>query len=109
MKYNYQGLKSKENTSKPTLLYNDRKKRSIQKKLYLRAVVFLDNKSTMDLFCDPDLVEYIKKVKGPLRIQSNGREMSANQKAEIPGYTRRVCFIRRDVINIIALKKRNEQ
>ena len=105
MKYNYQGLKSKENTSKPTLLYNDRKKRSIQKKLYLRAVVFLDNKSTMDLFYNPYLVEDIKKVRVTLRIQSNGGEISVNKKSKIHGYNRRVWFSRRDITTIIFMKK----
>ena len=52
----------------------------MHKKLELRTVVLLDNKSTMDLFCDQDLVEDIKKVKGPLRIQSNGGEIHATRK-----------------------------
>ena len=81
----------------------------MNKKPDLRTVVLIDNKYNIDLLCNPYLVEDIKKVKGPLRIQSNGREMSANKKAEIPGYTRRVCFSRRAVINIIVLKKINEQ
>ena len=59
----------------------------------------------MNLFYNPDLVEDINKVKRNLRIQSNGGEMSVNQKAKIPGYNMRVWFNRRDITNIIALKK----
>ena len=44
----------------------------------------------MDILCNPDLVEDIEKVNMPLRIQSNGGEMSVNQKAKIPGYNKRV-------------------
>ena len=72
MKENYQGLEPKDNTVEQTILYNNRKKRSIYNKLYLRAVALLDNKSTMDLLYNPDLVED-KKVKIPLRIQINVR------------------------------------
>ena len=81
----------------------------MHKKLELRTVVLLDNKSTMDLFCDPDLVEDIKKVKGPLRIQSNGGEIHANQKAKISGYKKRVWFRRRAITNITVLKNLTEQ
>ena len=68
LKDNYQGIQPKDNTYEHTLLYNDRKKRSIHKNLDLRTVVLLDNESTMDLFYNTDLVEDIKKVKRPLRI-----------------------------------------
>ena len=43
-------------------------------------MVLLDKKSNMDIFCNPDLVDDIKKLKGHLRIHSNSGEMSANQK-----------------------------
>ena len=104
----YQGMKPKYNTAKQNLLYNYRKKRSIHKKLDLRTVVLLYNESTMDLFCNPDLVENIKDVKRPLRIHSNGGEMSVNNKSKIPGYNKRVWFSRRDITNIIALKSLTE-
>ena len=71
-------------------------------------MVLLDNESTMDLFCNPDLVEDIKKVNRPLRIQSKGGEMSINQKEKIPGYNNNVWFSRRDITKIIALKNLTE-
>ena len=61
LKYNHQGLEPKDNTYKQTILYNDRKNISMHKKLDMRILVLLDNGSTMDLFCKPDLVEYIKR------------------------------------------------
>ena len=45
-----------------------------------------------------------KKVKGPLRIQNNGREMYVHYKEKITGYNRRAWFSRRDITNIIDLK-----
>ena len=63
----------------------------------------------MDLLQNPELFEYIKKVKGPLRIQINGVEMSANQKENITGYNKRVWFIIRAITNTIALKNLTEQ
>ena len=67
-------------------------------------MVLLDNKSIMDLFCNPYLVEDINKIKGILRIQSNGGEISVNKKSKIPGYNKRVWFSRRDITNIIEPK-----
>ena len=78
-------MEPKENTSELTLFYKYRNKKSMHKNIYLRKVVLLENKYNMDLFYNPDLVGDIKKVKGTLRIQINGREMYANQKANIPG------------------------
>ena len=65
-------MEPKDNISKQTFLYYNIKKRSIHKRLDLRIVVLLDNKSTMNLFCNLNLVEDIKKVKGALSIHSNG-------------------------------------
>ena len=66
-------------------------------------MVLLYNESTMDIFCNPDFVEYIKKLNRPLRIQINGGEMSINQKENILGCNRRVWFSRKAITNIIAL------
>ena len=55
------------------------------------------------------MVEDIKKIKGPLRIHSNGGEMSVDQKAKIPRYNKRMWFIRRAITVIIAPKRLTEQ
>ena len=97
-------MEPREETAEQALIYNDKKKRAIHKKLYIRTVVLLDNKSTMDLFCNPDLVEYIQKVKEPLRIQYNGRDVSVNQKYNVPGYNNKVWFSRIYITKIVELK-----
>ena len=74
------------------------------KKLYLSTVVLLDNNYTMDLFCNPDLVEFNRKSKKPLMIQSNGGDISVNQKAHKSGYNKKLWFRRIVITNIIALK-----
>ena len=63
LKNNYRGMKPKENTARYNILYNYIKKRYIHKKLELSTVVLLDNKSTMELLWNTDLVEN-KKAKG---------------------------------------------
>ena len=78
-------MEPKDNTSGQTIIYNERKKRYIHKNLDPSTVVLLEKESTMDLLYNPDLVEYIKKMKVLLRIQSNGREIYVNQKTNIPG------------------------
>ena len=78
MKDNYQGLEPKDDTSKQNLLYIDRKKRYMHKNLDLRTVVLLENESTMDIFCNPELAEDIKKVKRLFRLQSNGGKITIN-------------------------------
>ena len=64
MKEKCLGIEPREEIVEQTLLYNDKKKRSMHKNIDLSIVVLLDNESTMDLFCDPDLVEDIYKSKG---------------------------------------------
>ena len=109
LKDNYQGLESKDNTPGQTILYNEKNERPIQKNLDLRTVFLIENESNTELFCNPDLVEDIKKVKITLRIQSNGGEMSVNKKANKPVYNKRVWFSRRDITNILSLKNLTEQ
>ena len=65
-------MEPKDNKAKQTLLYNEKKKISMHKKIDLRTVVLIDSNSTLNLFCNPYLVED-KKVKIPLRIQINVR------------------------------------
>ena len=43
----------------------------MQNNIDLNKVVLLDNESTMNLLCNPDLVEYIQNVKETFTIQIN--------------------------------------
>ena len=78
--------------------------KAMHNKVDQRTVVLLYSEYTMDLFCNPDLVEYIQKVKEPLRIQYNGRDVSVNQKYNVPGYNNKVWFSRIYITKIVELK-----
>ena len=71
LRENFAGIDPREETAEQTLLYNDNKKRAMYNKIDLRTVVLLENEYTMDLFCNPHLVEDINKVKKHLTIQIN--------------------------------------
>ena len=43
-----------------------------------------------------------------MKIQSNSREVSVNNKAKIPGYNKMMWFSRRDITNIVALNNLTE-
>jgi uncharacterized protein YodC (DUF2158 family) len=47
----------------------------------LKNVTSLDRQSTMDLFCNPKLVNNMTKTSNDVRLKSNGRTMTVNHKA----------------------------
>ena len=71
--------------------------------LDLREIVLLDNQSTMDLFCNPKLVNSIFKSNNHMRLKSNGGTMRVNHKASIAGYMNKVWFDKKAITNIVAL------
>ncbi len=77
--------------------------------LDLRNVIVLDSKSTMDLFCNPELVKNVTKTSHKMRLQSNGGSMSVNHKASIEGYNKKVWFSKNAITNIIALSNLIQQ
>jgi uncharacterized protein YodC (DUF2158 family) len=72
-------------------------------KLDLRKVILLDSQSTMDLFCNPNLVENVTKTSNVMNLQSNGGTMQIRHKASITGYHHDIWFSRFAINNIIAL------
>jgi hypothetical protein len=72
-------------------------------KLDIKEVILLDSQSTMDLFCNADLVRKISKSRFNTRLKSNGGTMVVTRKATVEGYNKAVWFSTRAITNIIAL------
>jgi len=56
------------------------------KDLDLCEVILLDSQSTIDLFCNPELVEKIWETQETLNLSSNGSKMSVKMKCRLLGY-----------------------
>jgi hypothetical protein len=78
-------------------------------KIDLKEVILLDNQSTMDLFCNADLVSTISKSISSMRLKSNGGTMVVTRKATMEGYNKTVWFSTRTNTNIIALRNLIDQ
>ena len=61
-------------------------------KLNLKKVILLDSQSTMDLICDPALVELTFKSSHSMRLKSNGGTMEVKKQAIMPGYHAHVWY-----------------
>jgi len=79
------------------------KKRGPKLNLALRNIILLDSQSTMDLFCNPQLVNKIRKSTKFMKLQSNGGTMTVRHKASITSYNYEVWFDKNAITNIIAL------
>jgi uncharacterized protein YodC (DUF2158 family) len=55
-------------------------------KLDLKKAILLDSQSTMDLICDPALVELTFKSSHSMRLKSNGGTMEVKEQATMLGY-----------------------
>ena len=77
--------------------------------LYLKYIILLDNQSTMDLFCNIDLVNKISKSSSKMQLQSNGGTMTVNRKATLPGYKKRVWYNTNAITNILSLQNLIDQ
>jgi hypothetical protein len=70
----------------------------------------MDSQSTMDLFCNPKLVQRIYKFDEAMKLKSNGGTMMVSCKAKIEGCNRDVWFSKDDATtNIIALSNLMKQ
>jgi hypothetical protein len=75
----------------------------------LREVILLDSQSTMDLFCNADLVIKTFKSTTSMRLKNSGGTLVVTRKATMPGYNRDVWFNTRAITNIINLSNLIQQ
>ena len=80
-----------------------------QDDLALRDVILLDSQSTMDLFCNKDMVTSIYTSTEPCMLQSNAGKMLISHKAVVPGLKKDVWFDTNALSNIVALRTLKEQ
>jgi hypothetical protein len=78
-------------------------KQSNRSKLDLRKVILLDSQSTIDLFCNPDMVRDIRPAESSMKLQSNGGVMTLTHKATLPGYHTDVWYSKDAICNILGL------
>ena len=65
--------------------------------------ILLDSQSTVDIFCNPRLVENINRVKDRMKIQCNAGTWVTNLVGDLPGYGA-VWFDPRVIANVLSLK-----
>ena len=65
--------------------------------------ILLDSQSTVDIFCNPRLVQNICRVKERMKIQCNAGAQVTNLVGDLPGYGP-VWFDSRAIANVLSLK-----
>jgi hypothetical protein len=75
----------------------------------LRAVVFLNNQLTVDIFCNKEFISNIGLAPEPLILKSNGSELIAHHIADVADYDEPVWFSKKAITNIFALKNMKKQ
>ena len=65
--------------------------------------ILLDSQSTVDIFCNPRLVENICRVKDRMKMQCNAGTRVTNLVGDLPGYGP-VWFNSRAIANVLSLK-----
>jgi hypothetical protein len=74
-------------------------KQSTSTDLDLRKVILLDSQSTLDVFCNRNLLKNIRRAPEPIRLQSNGGTMDLKYIGQVEGYHLDVWFNKRACID----------
>jgi hypothetical protein len=77
--------------------------------LDLKNIILLDSQSTMDLFCNKNLVQKTYKTINTMKLKSNGGLMLVGRKATISGYRKEVWFSTDAITNVVALSNLIQQ
>ena len=97
---------TKESATNTSLTFTNVK--PIHKGLDMKKVILLDNQSTVDLFCNSNMVTDIVKVKESIRVQSTGGYLVVRHKATLPGYGKQVWYNKDGITNILSMKNVRE-
>lgn len=69
----------------------------------LRGQVLLDNQSSVHVFCDPELVTYIRRAGRKWCLESNGGSIYISDIASYEGFEESVWFSKLAMTNILSL------
>ncbi len=75
----------------------------------LRAVVLLDNQSTVNIFCNKEFASNIRLAPEPLILKSNGSELISHHITNVADYDEPVWFSKKAITNIFMLKNMKKQ